>query len=86
MYNFGRYPGAVRSDQSDHWVHGEVHRFDDPQILPLLDEYEGSEFSRAAASAQMDTGGTIDCWIYWYVADATGGLIASGDWLLRATD
>ncbi len=83
LYDFGRYPGAVRSDQPDHWLHGEVHRLDDPELLPLLDEYEGCEFSRARAPVQTDGCGTIDCWIYWYVGDQAGRLIASGDWLQR---
>ena len=83
LYDFGRYPGAVRSDQPIHWLQGEVHRLDDRQLLQLLDEYEGSEFSRAVVSVQTEDHGTIDCWIYWYVGPATGRPIASGDWLQR---
>jgi gamma-glutamylcyclotransferase (GGCT)/AIG2-like uncharacterized protein YtfP len=83
LYDFGHYPGAVRSDQPGDWLSGELHRLDDLELLPVLDEYEGSEFIREVASAQTDDGGTIDCWIYWYVGDATGRLIPSGDWLKR---
>ena len=64
-------------------MYGEVHRFSDPQLLALLDEYEGSEFSRAVASVQTDDSGTIDCWIYWYVGPTAGRLIESGDWFPR---
>ena len=81
LHDLGRYPGAVPSDQPDHFIYGEVHRLDDPQLLPSLDEYEGSEFSRAVASAEAEDGRIVDCWIYWYVAAAPGRLIASGDWL-----
>jgi gamma-glutamylcyclotransferase (GGCT)/AIG2-like uncharacterized protein YtfP len=85
LYDFGQYPGAVRSDQSsdqpDQWLLGEVWRFEDAQLLPSLDDYEGSEFERALASAEMEDGRAIECWIYWYVGPATGRLIASGDWL-----
>jgi gamma-glutamylcyclotransferase (GGCT)/AIG2-like uncharacterized protein YtfP len=83
LYDFGPYPGAVRSDQSDFWIHGEVWRFEDAYLLPSLDDYEGSEYQRALASAEMEDGRAIDCWIYWYVGPATGRLIASGDWLKR---
>jgi gamma-glutamylcyclotransferase (GGCT)/AIG2-like uncharacterized protein YtfP len=79
LYDFGSYPGAVRSDQPDHWVYGEVHSFDDPEILPVLDEYEGMEFERG----MVTTSDTAECWIYWYVGPAKGRLIASGDWLKR---
>jgi gamma-glutamylcyclotransferase (GGCT)/AIG2-like uncharacterized protein YtfP len=83
LYDFGQYPGAVISHQSDHWIHGEVWRFDDAQLLPSLDDYEGSEYQRALTSAEMEAGRTIDCWIYWYVGPPTGRLMASGDWLKR---
>jgi gamma-glutamylcyclotransferase (GGCT)/AIG2-like uncharacterized protein YtfP len=81
LFDFGRYPGAVSSQQLDHWVHGEVHELD-PQLLALLDEYEGSDFERAVAPAHMPDQ-TMDCWIYWYVGSETGRLIASGDWFDR---
>jgi gamma-glutamylcyclotransferase (GGCT)/AIG2-like uncharacterized protein YtfP len=79
LYDFGRYPGAVKIDQVDHWIQGEVHRFDDPRLMPLLDEYEGTEFQRAIVSVT----GILECWIYWYVGAETGRLIPSGDWLNR---
>jgi gamma-glutamylcyclotransferase (GGCT)/AIG2-like uncharacterized protein YtfP len=82
LYDFGQYPGAVNSEQSDHWIQGEVWRFDDAQLLPSLDDYEGSEYRRALAPAEMEAG-RIDCWMYWYVGPPTGRLIASGDWLNR---
>jgi gamma-glutamylcyclotransferase (GGCT)/AIG2-like uncharacterized protein YtfP len=83
LYDFGRYPGAVTTDQPDQCVRGEVHRLRDTELLARLDEYEGPEFERAVAVVQTDDGRTIDCSIYWYVGDATGRLIASGDWLKR---
>jgi gamma-glutamylcyclotransferase (GGCT)/AIG2-like uncharacterized protein YtfP len=83
LYDFGAYPGAVASNEPEHRVQGEVHRFEDRQLLSSLDDYEGSEFERAIISAQVEDGRTVDCWIYWYVGDATGRLIASGDWLKR---
>jgi gamma-glutamylcyclotransferase (GGCT)/AIG2-like uncharacterized protein YtfP len=79
LYDFGQYPGAVKSDQTDRWLQGEVHRFDDPQLLALLDQYEGPEYERAMVSVT----GIQECWIYWYVGPETGRLIESGDWFER---
>ncbi len=76
LYDFGRYPGAVKGD---HWIHGEVHRLDDPELLTLLDEYEGPEYERAMVSVA----GMEECWIYWYIGPETGRLIESGDWFQR---
>ncbi len=84
LYDFGPYPGAVPSDHPDQWIHGEIHRFEDSQLLPSLDDYEGAEFERARVSVQMEDGaGLIQCWIYWYVGAPSGSLITSGDWLKR---
>jgi gamma-glutamylcyclotransferase (GGCT)/AIG2-like uncharacterized protein YtfP len=86
LHDLGPYPGAVPSDQLDQWIHGEVHRFEDPHLLPPLDEYEGAEFERATVSAEMEDGaGVIQCWIYWYVGGGAGAgrVIVSGDWLKR---
>jgi gamma-glutamylcyclotransferase (GGCT)/AIG2-like uncharacterized protein YtfP len=83
LYDFGAYPGAVPSDQLGHWVHGEIHRLEDPSLLASLDEYEGLEYARAMVSATLDDGQIIDCWIYWYVGDSKDSLIESGDWLQR---
>ena len=53
LYDFGRYPGAVKSDQAEDWLHGELYRLDDLELLPVLDEYEGPEFIRATAPAKQ---------------------------------
>jgi gamma-glutamylcyclotransferase (GGCT)/AIG2-like uncharacterized protein YtfP len=82
LYELGRYPGAVASDQPDEWIHGEIFSIDDA-LLAALDEYEGSEFERVIVPVRLDDGRTIECWIYWYVGSATGRRIASGDWNKR---
>jgi gamma-glutamylcyclotransferase (GGCT)/AIG2-like uncharacterized protein YtfP len=83
LYDFGAYPGAVPSDRPDHWIHGEIHRLEDPSLLASLDEYEGLEYARAMVSATLEDGQIIDCWAYWYVGGSKGSLIESGDWLQR---
>ena len=80
LYDFGLYPGARPTDQLNEWVLGEIFYLEEPDaVLAALDEYEGPEFERAMVS----TAGTMECWIYWYIGDATGRLIVSGDWLRR---
>ncbi len=56
LCDFGPYPGAVPSDGPDQWIHGEIHQFEDRELLPSLDEYEGAEFARERASVQMENG------------------------------
>jgi gamma-glutamylcyclotransferase (GGCT)/AIG2-like uncharacterized protein YtfP len=75
LYDLGRYPGAMPSNQPNEWIHGEVFSVD-AELLAALDEYEGPEFERAIVPA-------IGCWIYWYIGAATGRLIASGDFSER---
>ncbi|MBV9769168.1 MAG: gamma-glutamylcyclotransferase [Bryobacterales bacterium] len=79
LLSLGQHPGAIRSNEPNDWVQGEIHRLEDPQLLALLDDYEGPEFERALAPVQTNEG-TIACWIYWYVGVETGLLIASGEW------
>ena len=79
LFDFGSYPGAVPSDQPNHWVCGEVHLLEDPSLLASLDEYEGSEFERGRVSTAV----APNCWIYWYVGSDAGRLIPSGDWFQR---
>lgn len=83
LYDLGQYPGAVRPNAADQWVQGEIHRAGSPQLLATLDEYEGEDFERAPVIAQLDDGGAVDCWIYWYTGAVAGRLIPSGDWLRR---
>ena len=84
LYDFGRYPGARRTEQPDESIRGEIFYLKEPgAILVALDDYEGSEYERTTVSATHYQGHSIDCWIYWYVGDDTGRLIASGDWFQR---
>ena len=82
LYGLGRYPGAVPPVTKEDWVRGEVYKMDDFTALKeVLDEYEGADFERAITSVKLDDGGTVECWVYWYVARKPGRLIESGDWL-----
>ena len=65
IYQFPPYPGAVLSDRADESVHGELYQLSDPDIWHELDRYEGSElFRRVTATVRLDTGYSLDAWIY----------------------
>jgi gamma-glutamylcyclotransferase (GGCT)/AIG2-like uncharacterized protein YtfP len=93
LYDFGAYPGAVPSSVAGARVRGEVHRLPDAdETLRLLDHYEGCgpqdrppyEFERELVSVELDGGGTVEAWIYWYRPDPRGRRLASGDYLERS--
>jgi len=70
------YPGYV-SGKGQVW--GEVYLIN-PIIFPVLDEFEGDEYSRITIKTSTD----IDCWVYMYKFDTSNfKQIKSGDWLLR---
>jgi gamma-glutamylcyclotransferase (GGCT)/AIG2-like uncharacterized protein YtfP len=73
LYDLGSYPGARPGLGI---IVGEIFEIDE-SLIAALDEYEGSEFSRQIVSSSSD------CWIYWYVGDAVGREIVSGDWFNR---
>jgi gamma-glutamylcyclotransferase (GGCT)/AIG2-like uncharacterized protein YtfP len=77
LFDFGRYPGARPTGQPNEWIFGEIFQLDETgAVLGALDEYEGPEYERAMVSATHHQGHLIDCWIYWYVGDTPGRLIA----------
>jgi len=91
LYDLGRYPGLVPSDDSDAWVRGEVHTLADPaRALVQLDRYEGCgpedrrphEYDRVEREVLFDSGDVGTAWLYAYAwpIDAARE-IRSGDWL-----
>jgi gamma-glutamylcyclotransferase (GGCT)/AIG2-like uncharacterized protein YtfP len=61
------YPhrGVVRSDDPGEWIAGEVFQLNDPsKLLPILDEYEGSEYKRTSVPVELDSGKRIQAWMY----------------------
>lgn len=82
IYAFpGGYPGVVLDGMMR--IVGEiVHLADLPAALPLLDAYEGDEFTRVLTEVEGPAGA---CWCWIYVLtdpelSESGTLIASGDW------
>lgn len=73
LYDLDEYPGAVLDPSSQQKIPGTVFRLpNDPEILRQLDEYEGfdpnapqsSLFLRVPHSVTLDSGRTLECWIY----------------------
>jgi gamma-glutamylcyclotransferase (GGCT)/AIG2-like uncharacterized protein YtfP len=57
--------GVVRSKKAGEWISGEVFQLQDAdKLLPLLDEYEGSEYERILVPLQLDSGRRLKGWIY----------------------
>jgi gamma-glutamylcyclotransferase (GGCT)/AIG2-like uncharacterized protein YtfP len=92
LYDFGAYPGAVRSRDRGAKVRGELYRVPDAdETLALLDHYEGCgpghdaphEFERALVDVTTDAGATARAWIYWYELEPRGRRLSSGDYLER---
>lgn len=70
------YPGYVPGEGK---VWGDVYLFD-TELLPQMDEYEGSEYKRVRVKTSSD----IECIVYQYKDDITNCTqIISGDWYLR---
>lgn len=51
----------------DGQIRGEVARLLSPDVtLPMLDEYEGADYVRVERKAELDSGGQVDAWVYFY--------------------
>ena len=59
----GRYPGLVAGQGT---VRGELHRVDDPELLPVLDREEGYNFERRRSAVTLANGRRARAWVYWY--------------------
>jgi len=91
LFDLGRYPGAVPSDDPSDVVEGELYELTAPeQALPALDEYEGcgptarppTEFRRVWATVQLEGGESVGAWVYIYNRPTKGKrLIPGGDYV-----
>jgi gamma-glutamylcyclotransferase (GGCT)/AIG2-like uncharacterized protein YtfP len=89
LFDLGLYPAAVPA--ADGCVRGEVFEVSDVElVLPALDEIEGYEpaapdvslYVRRVVPVQLDDGGSVDAWVYFYNAPlGQAPRIESGDYL-----
>lgn len=92
LHDAGAYPVAVEPTDAEDGdaprIHGVVYALDEPSgVLPALDAYEGvrpggrGPFRRDVARVRLESGGTVDAWIYWYERDPAGlSVIPDGRW------
>jgi gamma-glutamylcyclotransferase (GGCT)/AIG2-like uncharacterized protein YtfP len=75
LYRLGRYPALVEADAAGRLVHGEVYALKTLAVsLRWLDTYEeivpgrpeANPFERVVRPARLDTGQTVDAWVYLY--------------------
>ena len=88
LYDLGAFPGVV---EGDGMVRGAVLRVP-PDAWAAMDAYEGCPvpggddglFRRILTRATLDTGESVDCWLYIYARDLRDArLVESGDWRRR---
>lgn len=92
LYDFGAYPGAVKSQSESARIKGELYQLPDPvTMLPPIDRYEGCseadppprEFERELVDVHLEDGSVERAWIYWYQPRPLGRRLRSGDYLER---
>ena len=74
LYDLGRYPGLVLSYTPADTVVGELYRLRAPDVLRVLDDYEGCapgdpephEYVRRRVVVSDADGGAIEAWTYVY--------------------
>lgn len=75
LFDTGRYPAAVESQDARDLIHGELYELDRPdEVWVWLDEYEGyspgneadSLFVRRQAMVTPENGRPAPAWVYWY--------------------
>jgi gamma-glutamylcyclotransferase (GGCT)/AIG2-like uncharacterized protein YtfP len=80
LLDLGRFPGVVAGRGR---VRGEVWRFEAPEVLRTLDEYEGYNFERRTTTATLASGRRVRAWLYRYRPRATAStftVVPEGDW------
>jgi gamma-glutamylcyclotransferase (GGCT)/AIG2-like uncharacterized protein YtfP len=92
LYDVKHYPGAVRSEDPQDRVHGEVYFLDDSRhLLSRLDDYEECglqspyphEYHREVVPINLLEQGTVQAWSYVYSLPISGlSPIKNGDYVL----
>jgi pyruvate carboxylase len=90
LYDLGEYPGAVIDLEAEQRILGTVFELPaDAAVLSRMDQYEGfypgnlgeSLFVRVRQRVELESGGSVECWIYEYNQPPLGArVITSGRW------
>ncbi len=90
LYDLGRYPGLIESDDPGHVVHGKLIALADPRVtLRWLDDYEGvvrgdhdqNEYARLERQVLLADASELPAWVYVFLCDVERHrLIAGSRW------
>lgn len=81
LFLVGDYPGVVPDKSPKSRVFGVIHKLmHDPELLSVIDDYEGYDFEneenslfiRKSVVIDMENGERRNCWIYLYNKDVSG--------------
>lgn len=81
LFDLGRYPGVVLSDNQKNRVKGEIYKISDcGKLFKVLDRYEGCsdefpephQYLRRVVPVQADDDTKIDAWVYLFNWNSTG--------------
>ena len=83
LFDIGDYPGLVLAEKSKSKVMGEVFNLNNPDALfKKLDDYEGSEYRRVKAAIKLESGESLQAWVYEFSLPTDSySRIESGDYM-----
>lgn len=90
LYLIDYYPGVIPSKESNDWVHGDLFKIKNHEIIIQLDKFEGvgsefpspNEYRKDIREVVLPNGLKLEAWIYlynWPIEDKKH--IKSGDFL-----
>ena len=83
LIDLGAYPGAVPSPFGH--VRGEVYRLRRAEGWASLDYAEGPQYHREEVAVELDRGGQVRAFVYWYRGALDRGVpIPDGDYRAHA--
>lgn len=87
LLDLGAFPALLPPSAAGERVHGELFALgaDAAVLLDALDRYEGPRFRRERETV-AGPGGAVEAWLYRYAGEASGRLIAGGDYLAPDRD
>jgi gamma-glutamylcyclotransferase (GGCT)/AIG2-like uncharacterized protein YtfP len=89
LYDFGKWPGMIVSNEQGDLVHGELYWLASPALsLAWLDAYEGigldgqnPEYARVVCKVRLESGPQFDAWVYEYRWPIANGFpLRNGRW------
>jgi gamma-glutamylcyclotransferase (GGCT)/AIG2-like uncharacterized protein YtfP len=83
LLDLGAYPGATPAAFGR--VRGEVYRVRRPEAWASLDYAEGPQYHRDEVAVELDGGGQVTAFVYWYRGPLDRGVpIPDGDYRAHA--